>query len=94
MQELLWYGLSHGLTRPVPGQDVPLWFAALLIVGLLCAGALIGSGMFQWSRSLHRKRASLLRVRGHQNALKKAAAMRQAEIDSGRRTGGPGAAAA
>jgi len=50
MQELLWHALSHGLTRPVPGQDVPLWFAMLLAVGLLCAGALIGSGMIQWSR--------------------------------------------
>jgi hypothetical protein len=56
MQELLWYALSHGLTRPVPGQDVPLWLAALLILGLLWAGALIGSGMIQWSRSLHKKR--------------------------------------
>jgi hypothetical protein len=56
MQELLWYALSHGLTRPVPGQDVPLWFAALLILGLLWAGALIGSGMMEWSRSFHKKR--------------------------------------
>ncbi len=42
MQELLWYAVSHGLTRPVPDQDVPLWFAMLLAMGLLCAGALIG----------------------------------------------------
>jgi hypothetical protein len=56
MQELLWYALSHGVTRPVPGQDVPLWFAALLVVGLLGAGALIGSGMIQWSRSLHKRK--------------------------------------
>jgi len=56
MQELLWYALSQRLTRPVPGQDVPLWLAALLILGLLWAGALIGSGMIQWSRSLHKKR--------------------------------------
>jgi hypothetical protein len=56
MQELLWYALSHRLTRPVPGQDVPLWLAALLILGLLWAGALIGSGVIQWSRSLHKKR--------------------------------------
>jgi hypothetical protein len=56
MPELLWYALSHGITRPVTGQDVPLWFVALLIVGLLWAGALLGSGMIQWSRSLHRKR--------------------------------------
>ena len=81
MQELLWHALSHGLTRPVPGQDVPLWFAALLIVGLLCAAALIGSGMIQWSRSQHEKRAKV----------------RLAEKRSGRSnrgTGGTGAAAA
>jgi hypothetical protein len=57
MQELLWHALSHGLTRPVPGQDVPLWFAALLIVGLLGAGALIGLGMVQWAHGVHKKRA-------------------------------------
>jgi len=56
MQEFLWYALSHGPTRPVPGQDVPLWFVALLILGLLWAGALIGSGVIQWSRNLHKKR--------------------------------------
>jgi hypothetical protein len=81
MQELLWHALSHGLTRPVPGQDVPLWFAALLTLGLLCAGALIGSGMVQWSRGLHKKRARV----------------RQAKRRSGpsnRGTGGAGAAAA
>ena len=55
MQELLWYTLSHGVTGPVPGHDVPLWFAALLVVGLLCAGARIGSGVIQWSRSVHTK---------------------------------------
>jgi hypothetical protein len=56
MQEFLWYALSHGITRPVQGEDVPLWFAALLILGLLWAGALIGSGMIEWTRSLHKKR--------------------------------------
>jgi hypothetical protein len=55
MQEILWYALSHGVTRPVPNQDVPLWFAALLLCGLLCAGVLLGSGMTQWYRSLHGK---------------------------------------
>ena len=68
MQELLWYALSHGRTRPVSGQDVPLWFAALLVLGLLCAGALIGSGMIQWVRSVHEKRARVLRLRGRQTA--------------------------
>jgi hypothetical protein len=48
MQELMWYALSHGVTRPVPSQDVPLWFAALLVFGLLWASALIGSGVTQW----------------------------------------------
>ena len=48
MQELMWYALSHGVTRPVPVQDVPLWFAALLLFGLLCAGLLIGSGVTEW----------------------------------------------
>jgi hypothetical protein len=81
MQELLWHVLSQGLTRPVPGQDVPLWFAALLIVGLLWAGALIGSGMIQWSRALHEKRARVREV-----------ARRSGPSD--RRTGGTGAAAA
>ena len=81
MQELLWHALSHGLTRPVPGQDVPLWFAALLVVGLLCAGALIGSGIVQWSRSLHKKRA-----RGR-------AAQERSRLCK-QRTGGTGAAAA
>ena len=51
MQELMWYALSHGVTRPVPSQDVPLWFAALLLVGLLCAGALIAAGMIEWCGS-------------------------------------------
>ena len=81
MQELLWHALSHGLTRPVPGQDVPLWFAALLIVGLLCAAALIVLGMMQWSRGQYRKRARV----------------RQAKTRSGlssRGPGGTGAAAA
>jgi hypothetical protein len=81
MQELLWHALSQGLTRPVPGQDVPLWFAMLLAVGLLGAGALIGSGMIQWSRNLHKKRSRA----------------RQLERRSGpskRGTGGTGAAAA
>ncbi len=45
MQELMWYALSHGVTRPVPGQDVPLWFAGPLLFGLLCASVLIGSGL-------------------------------------------------
>ena len=44
MPELVWYALSHGVTRPVLSQDVPLWFAALLLFGLLCAGGLLGSG--------------------------------------------------
>ena len=81
MQELLWYAVSHGLTRPVPGQDVPLWFAVLLALGLLCAGALIGSGMIQWSWALHKKRARV----------------REAKKRSGtgdRRAGGTGAAVA
>lgn len=85
MPELLWYALSHGVTRPVPGQDVPLWFAGLLILGLLCAGALIGSGLIQLVRNLYKKRVRLLRVRG------------QAKNRSGpthRGTGGTGAAAA
>ncbi len=54
MQELMWYALSHGVTRPVPSQDVPLWFAALLVFGLLWAGALIGSGVTEWYWS-HRR---------------------------------------
>ena len=85
MQEFLWLALSHGLTRPVSGQDVPLWFAALLILGLLGAGALIGSGLIQWSRGLYQKRARVLRSRG------------RAEKRPGpttRRSGGTGAAAA
>jgi hypothetical protein len=45
MQELMWYALSQGLTRSVPVQDVPVWFAALLLLGLLCAGVLIGSSV-------------------------------------------------
>ena len=55
MRELMWYALSHGVSRPVPGQDVPLWFAALLLFGLLCGGMLIVSGMTQWYRGFHRK---------------------------------------
>ena len=55
MQEFLWYALSHEVTRPVPGQDVPLWFAALLVFGLLGAGVLISSGLTQWYRALHRR---------------------------------------
>ena len=55
MQELVWYSLSNGISRPVPAQDVPLWFAALLFSGLLCGGVLIGSGMTQWYRRAHRK---------------------------------------
>jgi hypothetical protein len=80
MQELLWYALSHGVTRPVPGQDVPLWFAALLVVGLLGAGALIGVGTVQWTRGVHERRMRL----------------RQAEVLSGpskRGAGGTGTAA-
>jgi len=68
MQELLLYALSHGRTRPVSGQDLPLWFAALLVLGLLCAGVLIGSGMIQWVRSVHEKRARVLQLRGRQTA--------------------------
>ncbi len=48
MQELMWYVLSHGVTRPVSVQDVPLWFAGLLLFGLLCADLLIGSGVAEW----------------------------------------------
>ena len=55
MQEFLWYALSHGVTRPVLGQDVPMWFAGLLVCGLLGAGALIASGLTQWYSVLHRK---------------------------------------
>ena len=55
MLEFVWYTLAHGVARPVPSQDVPLWFAALLLFGLLCAGALIGSGMIEWYRSLHKR---------------------------------------
>ena len=55
MQELMWYALSHGVTRPVPIQDVPSWFAALLLVGLLGAGLLICAGMIEWCGSLHRR---------------------------------------
>jgi hypothetical protein len=55
MKEFLLYALSHGVTRPVLSQDVPLWFAALLLFGLLCGGVLIGSGLTQWYRNLRRK---------------------------------------
>ena len=48
MQGLMWYVLSHGVTRPVPVQDVPLWFAGLLLFGLLCAGLLISAGVAEW----------------------------------------------
>jgi hypothetical protein len=70
MQELIWYGLSHGVTRPVSSQDVPLWFAALLLFGLLCAGLLIGAGMIEWFGSLHRggvrpRRAAMARHGDH-----------------------------
>jgi hypothetical protein len=58
MRELIWYALSHGVTKPVPGQDVPLWFAALLLFGLLCAGLLIGAGMIEWCSGLHRTQRS------------------------------------
>jgi len=52
MQELMWCALSHEVTRPVPSQDVPLWFAALLLSGLLGASVLIGSGVIQWYHSV------------------------------------------
>lgn len=55
MQELMWYALSHGITRPVPVQDVPLWFAALLVFGLLCAGLLIALGIIEGCRNPHRR---------------------------------------
>jgi hypothetical protein len=55
MQELIWYAISHGVTRPVPIQDIPLWFAAVLLFGLLCAGLLIGAGMMEWFGTLHRR---------------------------------------
>ena len=61
MQELVWYALSHGVTRPVPTQDVPLWFAALLLFGLLCAGLLIGAGMIGWCGRLYSRGAKLSR---------------------------------
>lgn len=83
MPELLWHALSQGLTRPVPGQDVPLWFAALLVVGLLGAGVLIGSGVFQWAHNVHQKRVRV-RVRQTEKRSK----------PSRRGTGGTGAAAA
>jgi hypothetical protein len=53
MRELIWYTLSHGVTRPVAGQDIPLWFAVLLVLGFLCAVALIGSGIGQWFHHVH-----------------------------------------
>jgi hypothetical protein len=55
MQEFLWYALSKGVTRPVAGEEVPLWFAALLVFGLLCAVALITSGLAGWYTALHRR---------------------------------------
>jgi hypothetical protein len=61
MQELIWYAFSHGVTRPVPIQDVPLWFAALLLFGLLCAGLLIGAGLIEWCGRLHRRGVKLSR---------------------------------
>lgn len=45
MPELMWHALSQGVTRPVPEQDVPVWFAAVLLVGLLWAVTLIGAGV-------------------------------------------------
>lgn len=55
MKEFLWYALSHTVTRPVPNQDVPLWFAAFLLFGLLSAAVLIGSGVIEWYRRLHKR---------------------------------------
>jgi hypothetical protein len=53
MQEIVWYALSHGVTRPVPGEDTPLWFTVLLFLGLIWASSLIGSGVIQWCRGVH-----------------------------------------
>ncbi len=58
MQELLWYSLSHGIARSVPPQDVPVWFALLLVFGLLCGGALIVSGLTDCYRLLLHGRES------------------------------------
>ena len=55
MQELMWYALSHGTTRPVSNHDMPLWFAALLVFGFVWASVLIGSGMTEWCRSRREK---------------------------------------
>jgi hypothetical protein len=53
--ELLWYALSRTTPRPVFGQDIPMWFAALLLFGLLCAGALFSSALAGWCVGLYRK---------------------------------------
>ena len=47
--EVFVYALSHGVTRPVLGQDFPLWFAALLAVGLLGAATLFVSALVSWA---------------------------------------------
>jgi len=50
MRELVWYALSSEVVRPVTVQVVPLWFAALLVFGLMCGGVLLASGVTQWIR--------------------------------------------
>jgi hypothetical protein len=55
MQELLLLVLGQRVPKPLLGQDFPLWFAALLLFGLLCAFTLIASAVFQWSRHLYRR---------------------------------------
>jgi hypothetical protein len=61
MQELMWFAISHGVTRPVPIQDVPPWFAALLLFALLCAGVLIGAGVIESCGRLHGREVKLSR---------------------------------
>ena len=55
MQEFLLLVLGQRVSQPILGHEIPLWFAALLFFGLLCAAALIGSAVFQWSRHLYRR---------------------------------------
>jgi hypothetical protein len=58
MPQLLWEALAHGLTRPVAMQDVPAWFAALLLLGFAGGGALITMGVIQGCRGTRRHRRS------------------------------------
>jgi hypothetical protein len=55
MQELLLLAFGQQVPKPILGHEIPLWFAALLLFGLLCALTLIGSALFQWSRHLYRR---------------------------------------